>query len=269
MAAYQAIIWNQTVQIRDNNKHHLPAVINGFRLQILCCTDWYELPVNNRGRKDTYICLVMYAHPVCTHRAHLFRVYGSPPITCNPITITWNTHANHLRPMRWHADLNQCHLLNPNNMIRITGRLTNEARLAEQAGRFIDCLFSCSPLFCLWTLFNSCIYSPLALFVTMQAASWAVSCGDIWRTLWASRIPTMASNPQHRDGWSSVNLWWERVPRHTTCTANSTVAVNIFTPFPFPDTGALQTMNCFYLQNALTPQKNKHSRSPSCRPVLP
>lgn len=70
---------------------------------------------------------------VCTIRAHLFRVYGTPPITHNPITITRNTRANLLRPMRWHADLNQCHLLNPNNMIRITGRLTNEAGLDAQA----------------------------------------------------------------------------------------------------------------------------------------
>lgn len=78
----------------------------------------------------------MYAQQVHTHtdtHTHLFRVYGTPSITCNPITIISNTHANHLRPMRWHADLNQCHLLNPNNMIRITRRLTNEARLAEQA----------------------------------------------------------------------------------------------------------------------------------------
>ena len=138
MAAYQVINWNQTVQMRD-----FPAVINGFRLQILCCTAWCELSANissthsvlwTTGREtDSSICLLMYAHPVYTLLAHLFGVYGTPPITCNPITITWNTHANHLRPMRWHADLNLCHLLNPNNMIRITGRLTNEARLAEQA----------------------------------------------------------------------------------------------------------------------------------------
>lgn len=75
----------------------------------------------------------MYVHPVYTYRAHLFRVYGTSPITFNPITITWNTHTIHLRPMRWHADLNQCHLFNLNNVIRITGRLTNEERLAEQA----------------------------------------------------------------------------------------------------------------------------------------
>lgn len=68
-----------------------------------------------------------------TNTAHPFRVHGTLSITCNPITIISNCHTNHLCPMRWHADLNQCHLLNPYNMIRITRRLTNEERLAEHA----------------------------------------------------------------------------------------------------------------------------------------
>ncbi len=47
--------------------------------------------------------------------------------------------------------------------------------------RFVS--FPRSSLSCLWTLFNSAVFSSSALFIIMQATSWAVSCRDIWRKL--------------------------------------------------------------------------------------